>query len=205
MELSLTMWFFQKPTEEKIRIFLACQTGESFSYSEIGASQGELPNGYDHDHNRVRLGDGPAVFEAACAALRRWAMFPRPWSEIHPANAPIEVGSMVVGLFHIFGVWWINPCRIVYLFDESKPIRRFGFAYGTLPAHVECGEERFSIEWEADGSVWYDIRAFSRPRFWMAHIGYPIVRYYQRRFVRESQASMQRTVLEFKPANSNLV
>jgi uncharacterized protein (UPF0548 family) len=26
------------------------------------------------------------------------------------------------------------------------PVRRFGFAYGTLPDHVESGEERFTVE-----------------------------------------------------------
>jgi len=48
----------------------------------------------------------------------------------------------------------------VYVIDETVPVRRFGFAYGTLPAHVEQGEERFSVELHADGAVWYDLRAF---------------------------------------------
>lgn len=62
------------------------------------------------------------------------------------------------------GLWWLNACRIVYVVDESGPISRFGLAYGTLPGHVERGEERFMIEWNrGDNSVWYDILAFSRP------------------------------------------
>ena len=46
------------------------------------------------------------------------------------------------------GLWWLNACRIVYVVDESGPISKFGFAYGTLPGHVESGEERFLIEWD---------------------------------------------------------
>src|SRR5262245_46391050 len=48
---------------------------------------------------------------------------------------------------------------------SQRPVNRHGFASGTLPAHAESGEERFIVEWDrADGGVWYDILAFSRPR-----------------------------------------
>lgn len=41
---------------------------------------------------------------------------------------------------------------------------RYGFAYGTLAGRAEVGEERFSVEWDkADGAVWYDSYASSRP------------------------------------------
>ena len=66
------------------------------------------------------------------------------------------------------GSWTVNAARIVYVVDtgelaKSSGVRQFGFAYGTLPGHMESGEERFLIEQLADGSVWYDIVAFSRP------------------------------------------
>ena len=69
--------------------------------------------------------------------------------------------------------------------------RRFGFGYGTLPGHAESGEERFSIEWDpADDSVHYDIFAFSRPNWWLARLGYPLVRRCQKTFARASAARM---------------
>src|SRR5689334_23922816 len=34
----------------------------------------------------------------------------------------------------------------------------------TLTPHVESGEEQFLVERLADGSVWYEVAAFSRPR-----------------------------------------
>lgn len=188
------MWFFREPSEEQVRAFLASQGRHSFSYREVGFSQGGAPAGYDLDHNRILLGRGPAIFEAACTALRRWRMFPGSWTEIRPADTPIQAGNAVAMLAHVFGLWWLNACRIVYVIDETEAIRRFGFAYGTLPGHVECGEERFMIESDHDGGVWYDLRAFSRPWYWLVRLGYPLARRLQRRFVVESQAAMRQAV-----------
>jgi uncharacterized protein (UPF0548 family) len=190
------MWCLKKPSDEHVRAFLASLSREAFSYSEVGASRSEAPAGYDIDHNRVQLGKGAAIFEAACWALGHWTMFPQSWTEVRPADTPIQVGSTVAVLFRVMRFWWLNAGRIVYLIDETEPVRRFGFAYGTLPAHIERGEERFSIEWHPDDSVWYDIRAFSRPRFWLVRLGYPIARRMQRKFVRESQAAMQEAVAD---------
>ncbi len=53
-------------------------------------------------------------------------------------------------------------------------MRRFGFAYGTLPDHAGSGEELFLIEWDrGEGSVWYDVLAFSRPGHILDRLGYP--------------------------------
>jgi uncharacterized protein (UPF0548 family) len=68
--------------------------------------------------------------------------------------------------------------------------RRFGFAYGTLPGHVEAGEERFLVEWLADDAVWYDLLAISRPRYWGARLAYPLARRLQRTFAQRSRARM---------------
>jgi uncharacterized protein (UPF0548 family) len=188
------MWSFRQPSEEQVRSFLAAQSQQGFSYREVGSTQSGTPAGFDFDHNRIPLGKGAAVFEAACAALRRWQMFPGPWVTIRPANTPIEVGNVVAMLARVCGLWWVNACRIVYVLRETQPVRRFGFAYGTLPGHVESGEERFTIEWDGDDIVWYDLRAFSRPRYWVVRLGYPLARRLQRRFVVESQAVMRQIV-----------
>lgn len=177
-------------------MFLEEQRHRDFSYPETGHSLDRSPAGYDIDHNRVQIGHGEAAFAAGCAALRRWTMFPAPWTRIEPSDAPQEKGQVVAMLAHVYGLWWLNACRIIYTLDETAPVRRFGFAYGTLPAHVECGEERFSVELHADGSVWYDLRAFSRPRYWPVRLAKPLARGLQRRFVVESKLAMQRAVAE---------
>ena len=105
--------------------------------------------------------------------------------------------------FRMLGTWWLNACRVVYLVEEDGPPRRFGFAYGTLPDHIEQGEERFLVEQDPDGVTWYDLSVFSRPRHLLARIGYPVARVMQRRFARHSQAAMQRTVQQALAATAS--
>jgi uncharacterized protein (UPF0548 family) len=189
-------WSLAEPSDSDIAAFLARQETVSFSYAERGASQQQSPVGYDLDHNRVRLGAGEACFDEACAALRAWRMFPVPWTRIVPSDGPLREEQTLAMIAHAFG-WWINGCRIVYLVDETTgAARRFGFAYGTLQSHVEQGEERFLIEMSGDGTVWYDLRAFSRPRHVLVRLAKPLARRLQRRFVRDSQAAMQRAVAQ---------
>jgi uncharacterized protein (UPF0548 family) len=196
-----TVWSFRQPAEPYLRDFLNAQQRVAFSYREVGLSRDQAPAGYNLDHNRILLGKGQAVFEAACAALRRWQMFPGEWARIEPADAPLQTGTTVAVLAHAFGLWWLNAARIVYVIEEEGPVRRFGFAYGTLPQHLEQGEERFSVEWHPDDTVWYDLLAFSRPRYWLVRLAYPLARRLQRRFARESQAAMQRAVAGAVPSD----
>jgi uncharacterized protein (UPF0548 family) len=185
------MFLLRKPTPGAIEGFLTAQHKQNFSYSEVGATQGRLPPGYTIDHNRASLGRGIGVFRLATELLREWGMFDLGWVQLFPRNAMIESGATVAVLVHHFGVWSLNASRVVYVFEEE---RRFGFAYGTLEDHAEQGEERFSIEWSDDDSVWYDILAFSRPRQWQAKIAGPISRAVQKRFARDSKAAMMRAI-----------
>ena len=136
-------------------------------------------------------GEGEPVFQSAIAALQRWEQFNLGWVEAWPSDVPIQKGEVVAVMGRAFGIWWLNACRVVYVVDEAGPISKFGFAYGTLPGHVESGEERFLIEWDrGDDGVWYDILAFSRPLHVLTRLGYPVVRRLQKRFGRDSAASM---------------
>lgn len=114
------------------------------------------------------------------------------WLKLYWSNAPICPGSIVAVLVHHFGFYSLNPTRIVYVIDEAtETMRKFGFAYGTLPEHSESGEERFSVEWNLESdSVWYDIFAFSRPRALLARTASPLSRMLQKRFARDSQLAM---------------
>lgn len=129
------------------------------------------------------------------AALVRWRQFDLGWVEAWSPETPIRTGDVVAVMSRQFGLWWLNACRIVTVVDEVKPITCFGFAYGTLPDHAGAGEERFLVEWDRESDeVWYDIRAFSRPRWLVSRLGYPSMRRLQKRFGRESAAAMRRAV-----------
>jgi len=109
-------------------------------------------------------------------------------------DCPILVGSDVGVLIRHFGFYSLNACRIVYVIDEEDPMKRFGFAYGTLAEHAESGEERFTVELNQKDEVWYDILAFSRPRQMIARVGYPLSRFLQKRFAEASKAAMLKAV-----------
>lgn len=195
------MFTLTEPSESDIAAFISAQSSAPFSYSEVGATQTapgngpSAPRGYNVDHNRVQLGRGAEVYERAVAALRAWRQFEFGWVSLVPRGVKIEAGATVAVKAWACGMWSLNACRVVYVVEEVSQLTRFGFAYGTLPDHIERGEERFLIEWDrTDDSVWYDILAFSQPRHPLVRLGFPVARMMQKRFARDSLAAMKSVV-----------
>jgi uncharacterized protein (UPF0548 family) len=188
---------FTSPGLSKTRNYLFTQSKLSFSYPELTATQSPDPvRNYDHDFAQISLGEGSQTFEKAKVLLKKWKMFPFSWTKILPPNAPIEAGVTVVMYARFLGIWWGLPCRILYLIDKPD---QFGFAYGTLPGHIEQGEELFLVKMEPDGTVVYQIKAFSKPRHWLAKLGYPLVRMLQAKFRNDSTLQMQQLVKSSLP------
>ena len=190
------MFSLATPALATVQARLKAQAQLPYSYAAVGATATTPPLDYLVDHNRVHLGYGATTFAQGCAAIRSWTMFDLGWIDLLWPDAPITAGTTVGVLAHLPGLQILNACRIVYVIDETTPtVSRFGFAYGTLPGHVERGEERFSIEWHhRDDSVWYDILAFSQPNHPLVRLGYPVTRYYQKRFARASLRRMAQSV-----------
>ena len=189
------MFSLTAPSDDGIRRFISKLIDSGFSYPDVGASATLVPTGYNVDHHRVQLGTGTLAWNRAVEAIRAWQMFNIPWIRLCWPTVPIRVGTEVAVLVRHFGFHSLNACRIVYVIDEADPIKRFGFAYGTLAEHAERGEERFTVEWNRDDDkVWYDILAFSRPRQMLARLGYPLSRFLQKRFAEGSKAAMVKSV-----------
>ncbi len=189
------MLLWRKPSPEASRAFLDRQRGAAFSYRSLGCTSSEIPRdalplGYVRDHERTELGRGADVFAAACRALRSWKMFDLGWAAVVDPTCPIEVGREVGVVARVGCFWTLNACRILEVYDE--PGRRFGFVYGTLDEHAEEGEERFLIEVDSAGRVWFDLVAVSRPHRWYVRLGRPVARLLQRRFRRDAAAVMLR-------------
>ena len=185
------MFNLTAPSEDEIRRFISLQKDSTFSYPEVGSSATTLPVGYNIDHNRVELGQGEATWQRAKAAIRAWRMFEMRWLSLQWTSASIKAGTDIAVVVRHFGFHSLNACRIVYVVDEDGPLKRFGFAYGTLAEHAETGEERFTVEWNREqDTVWYDILAFSRPRKILARLAYPLSRSLQKKFARASKAAM---------------
>ena len=185
------MFFFTEPSKSTIAKFIDSQRDQLFTYSAVGATRKTLPQDFTIDHNRIQLGKGSEDYLRAIDALKKWQQFDLGWVSIVPNGVPIEVGEIVAVKARAFGSWSLNAARVVYVIKEDA---RFGFAYGTLPDHVECGEERFTIEFNEDESVWYDILAFSKPRHPLVRMSFPLARMLQKRFARESLQRMIRAV-----------
>jgi uncharacterized protein (UPF0548 family) len=187
----------RKPPDARIGRFLDDQRSLPFSYPEVGTSRDGAPLGYPVNQLRGRLGVGPEAFARAVEALRRWKMYETGWTKLCWPDVPITAGTVVGVLGRHFGLWSLNACRIVYVIEEEEAslLRRYGFAFGTLPGHVERGEERFTVEWHrADDSVSYEVFAFARPAHPLASVGPPFVRLVQRRFAAASLRAMAAAV-----------
>jgi uncharacterized protein (UPF0548 family) len=186
---------FSPPSDAELERFLARARESHYTYSELGATSGLIPPLYTTDHNRVLLGKGEADWYRAVTALRAWKMFDLGWMRLYPASTEIRAGENVALVARWFSLYFVNACRIVDTLHEHVPIRRYGFAYGTLEDHAESGEERFTLEWHRENDeVWYDLLAFSRPNQFLARVGYPFARQLQKRFAADSKAAMVRAV-----------
>lgn len=184
----------RRPTPKTLQRFLESQVQLDLTYSGVGQTAGTPPSGYTVDHTRVRLGSGELAFASACSALENWQQFQLTWLTAWPTPTPIREGNVIVLAARSFGCWWLNACRIVDVVDEGWERKKIGFAYGTLPGHAGSGEERFIVEIDDEGIVWYDILAFSRPQGPLSHMGYPYLRHVQKRFARDSAEAMQAAV-----------
>jgi uncharacterized protein (UPF0548 family) len=186
----------REPSDAQIEHFLDDQRSLPFSYPEVGASRDGAPPGYPVNYHRGRLGAGLETDMRAVEAIREWKMYETGWTKLCWPEAPITEGTVVGILGRHFGLWSLNACRIAYVLEEEEPLlQRYGFAFGTLPAHVEQGEERFTVEWHrADDSVFYEVFSFARPIHPLAKAGSPFVRLIQRRFAAASMRSIAAAV-----------
>ena len=105
--------------------------------------------------------------------------------------APIEAGAVVAYAACVLRGWWSYGCRILRTIDEPD---RFGFVYGTLAGHAECGEELFQVERAPGGEVRFSLLAMSRPGRWFAWPGLPVARWTQARFRQSAGRAMCRAV-----------
>jgi uncharacterized protein (UPF0548 family) len=183
----------RRPSRDDVTSALLRASDAPFRYAEVGATAdvdalGRLERDYYVDRHRFALGTGRALFERARAALFAWRHFEIPWLSLEGAQAPAAQGQGVATLARVAGLWFLNPCRVVYAEQAA-------FAYGTLPGHVERGEERFAVRYDSvSEQVYYEITAFSRPAALVAKLGLPWARRTQKRFALASAEALARSL-----------
>jgi uncharacterized protein (UPF0548 family) len=185
------MFLVGRPPPHDIEGFLEVSRDLPLSYGPVGLARENL-RGFDVDEQVTTIGSGQTVYRRAIEALKEWKQFELGWVEIFPKQAAISPGTTVAVLARHAGLWSLNGCRVVYSIGGSDE-PEFGFAYGTLLNHVECGEEIFKVSVLPEtGDVSYLIRAASKPRAVLARLGYPLARVLQARFRRDSAEALRR-------------
>jgi uncharacterized protein (UPF0548 family) len=185
----------KRPTDGEIAARLESGAGQ-FSYHEVGATKdlepapASLAATYNVDHHEFDIGRGPDAFERCRASLMAWRHFEIPWLELHGAAPPVSEGQVVATLVSVGGLWFFNPCEVVYTAQSDDFAE---FAYGTLRGHPEQGEERFRVCLDpATQTVKYVIDAFSRPAIFLTRLGAPLARRMQLRFAKSSARALAR-------------
>ncbi len=157
-----------------------------------GITSPQVPAFFSRDYSQSRLGEGAVAFAAARRLFARWEMFDLGWVRVANTYAQIATNQMVGVEVHSLGLWSINFSRIIEVVDTPTS---FGFLYATTQFHIEEGEERFLVTFDAvTGTVNYTLEAVSRPRDPLARIGFPVTRAFQRRFARDSHRRMSEAV-----------
>jgi uncharacterized protein (UPF0548 family) len=188
----------RRPTEPDIGSLRG--SVRALTYPEVGATaklesvaiRAALASRYDLDHHEFRLGVGRALFERARSALLAWRHFAVPWVDFHGPDF-VATGQVVATAVCVAGLWFVNPCRVVYV--EPPDGNCAAYAYGTLPGHAESGEERFQVSLvPVSEAVVYELFAFSRPAILASRIAYPLARRIQRRFAVSSARALARAL-----------
>ncbi|WP_405486712.1 DUF1990 family protein [Streptomyces sp. NBC_00096] len=152
----------------------------TFNHPDRGATaRRPLPAGYGITHHRTRIGYGRAVLEAAGAAVTTFRAHRASGMLVTAGGEPVRTGDRVVVGIGVGRLRIDAPCEVVWTAYEP---RRIGFAYGTLAGHPARGEESFVVDMEADGSVWFEVNAFSRPGSWYTRLAGPVLPFLQQAY-----------------------
>ena len=155
---------------------LASDAGAQLTYEAVGATvRGDRPEGYRFDRFETDLGpDEGGRFERCGEAVLRWEAQAGAGISVVP-DGPVVPDLEVALVLPLPVGFAIATARVVHVVRNDQEI---GFAYGTLPAHPEEGEEIFLVR-RAAGRVTFEVAAFSRARDPLARLGGPVTRWLQ--------------------------
>lgn len=156
--------------------------GQEPTYGFAGTLLGDDPPALDLMAERV-VGRGDDAFARAVACLRSFGP-QRAIATVWPDDASTTVGTDLIVALGLGPITIVALDRVVAMVDEP---RRWGFAYGTLPGHIEVGEEAFVATHHDDDTVVVRITATAHValpgRALLQHILLPIQRRYAERYL----------------------
>ncbi|KAI4995654.1 hypothetical protein ZWY2020_035557 [Hordeum vulgare] len=206
-----------RPTPEQQKSCLTAARGFNYDADLHGATNPKSPTaltnsedtdkalanrGFSVNRSRVLVGSGADAFRHAKSALLSWKHLALGWAEAEPGT-PVKPGARFCICYKEVVPWVMFPLQIAYVTDDDCNGGKrgkggdggvFAFGSGTLQGHLLAGEERFSVEVDAEERVWYEVVSFSKPAHPLSALCYPYVRLRQRHFARESGKAMLRHV-----------
>ncbi|XP_078155583.1 outer envelope protein [Carex rostrata] len=196
---------WRRPSSEQQKVCIS--SAGDFNYStdfycatssaelETEKSKALTSNGFSINRARVLLGSGPETFRIAKSALLSWRHFSLGWAMVDP-DTPVNKETRFCVCVKEVLPWLMMPLQIAYVTSTVKgPTKSsFSFGSGTLQGHLLAGEERFSVQWDEDDKVWYEIFSFSKPAHILSVIGYPYVLLRQKYFAQRSARALLRYV-----------
>lgn len=155
---------------------------EEPTYAFVGALLTADPPPPDLVAERT-VGRGPDVFARAVVGLRTFGP-QRTVATVWPEGAVAEPGTDLLVALGLGPVTVVAVNRVVGVVDEPD---RWGFAYGTLPGHIEVGEEAFVVERRPDDEVVVRITATAHVALpasgLLQHLLLPVQRRYAERYL----------------------
>lgn len=184
-----------RPPDEVLSDLVREQAASDLSYREAGATAGPMPSGYRHDRWQTDLGAfGEGAFAKLASALANWQPQRGAGLQVFPGG-PVTRGLTFVLVVPLPVGYATAAGRVIYITDQPQ---EYGFAYGTLPAHPEQGEEAFHVSRDG-GRLIFTVTAFSRPRHPAARLGRPVTRALQLRTNRSYLRAMRRAAGAERP------
>ncbi|NKX54325.1 DUF1990 family protein [Arthrobacter mobilis] len=149
------------------------------------------PEGYRVARHRIAVGSGERAYAGLAAGIMGWQLHRLAGLRVDPAAPRAAAGVRITAGFGAGPFRLPVPCEVVWAEEDqaSAGRRRTGFGYGTLPGHPEAGEESFTAVLEPDGTVWFELFAFSRHANWFYTAGAPVASACQRLVTRRYLAA----------------
>lgn len=147
------------------------------TYAEHGLTRRhQAPDGYRVARHRIAVGRGQQAYAALAGGIMGWQLHRLAGLRVDPATPRAAAGVRMASKFGLGPLRLRIPCQVVWAEEDERSgaSRRTGFGYGTLPGHPERGEESFVAVMEPDGTVWFDLFAFSRHANWFYTAGAPV-------------------------------
>jgi uncharacterized protein (UPF0548 family) len=171
-------FWLRRPNEQQLKSVLSAQSKFPVTCATFDMSdQAHAPRGFKETGGSVLLGHGQSVLDGAVQNIKHWRVHEHAGLNVTPHGTEVNESDDVMLLKKLLIGYVTVSCRVLSI-TQSRD--QWGFTYGTLPHHVERGEELFMVARASDGAVTFTVRAMSRPGHFLTKVGAPVARLIQR-------------------------